>query len=62
VRLSCFADPLNRKKEKVVNMHISRFEAAADMSLYSKDKILTRGIHGWKLKPPYLGYELINLP
>ena len=63
IRLTCVYDPLNRKKEKIVNVSIKRFEAMANLSsLINKDEIIEKGNNGWKLCAAYRGYQLIKIP
>jgi hypothetical protein len=62
-RLSCFADPLNKKKDKVISMTINQYESRADAANFpDKSNTVLKDGDGWKLTAKYSNYELISLP
>jgi len=63
IRLTNFNEPLNRNKEKVIDISMGTFNKSANIEQYiNTDKILIKAGNDWKLRAPYLDYELIKLP
>jgi hypothetical protein len=63
MRLSCFADPLNKTKEKVVNMTINDYRNTADIGSFpDKHRVIAKENGKCQLSPLYSNYELIQIP
>lgn len=62
-RLSCFADPLNKKKDRVISMKMNLYESKSDAGNFpDKSNTILKDGNSWKLTAKYSNYELISLP
>lgn len=63
IRLTNFNEPLNKSKEKVIDVSMGTFNESANIEQYmNTDKIVIKAGNDWKLRAPYSDYELIKLP
>ncbi len=62
MRLTNFYEPLKTDNEKVVDVSISEWDDAADISKYlTKDKVVIQGNGGWKTVSGFKNYQLIKM-
>ena len=62
MRLTNLDDPLNKAKEKVIDVSITRWDDSADLSRYiSKSEVIRPENGGWRTAIGFKGYELIKM-
>lgn len=59
-RMTNLSDPLNKAKDKIIDIRINRCETDADLSLYpGKNKVLRKDGNKWILTSEYSKYKLL---
>jgi len=62
MRLTNLRDPLNKSKDKIIDINIARLDNDGKLDEYvTKNKIVYKNGKNWKLTSKYDGYELIQL-
>jgi len=63
IRLTNLHWPMDKAKEKVMDIRFTRFDSSADVSAHMDiNKIAYKDGDQWKLMAPYKNYELIRIP
>jgi hypothetical protein len=61
-RMTDLGDPLNKKRDRVMEVHLDRLEHNGDPGLYPAiSEVVTRRAGKWELTRKYMAYELIIL-
>jgi len=62
MRLTDFAEPTRKDKEKIVDVSISRWDRTADLGMYlSKNKVIKKFNGRWKTVNEFRDYQLVKI-